>query len=261
MFVKLTRLDSSPIWINASFVVTIEPRKGGGAVVVPIGDGLDYDVRESPEAVLALLAGAPAPAVVPVPAPKGLAPSQPDVTPDDLSAVEKMPEKKSPAPVKKEPAPAKKDTTPAKKKEPADEEVVPANEEIPDDLEPVADTEPAGDAASAAPAADPSSPDVFASVLPTAADGEKPAAHARARKTRTATARRTTAKKTPLDLDDDQLARLRKLAPSSVRKLQNTLLSQFRVADSTVTITALEERGFFSLDRDHVVWRQEPPAT
>lgn len=62
MFIKLTRLDHSAIWINASFVVTVEPRKGGGSVVVPIGDGLDYDVMESPEAVLALLADAPAPA-------------------------------------------------------------------------------------------------------------------------------------------------------------------------------------------------------
>ena len=54
MYIKLTRLDNTPIWINASFVVTIEPRKGGGSVVVPIGDGLDYDVKETPEAVLSL---------------------------------------------------------------------------------------------------------------------------------------------------------------------------------------------------------------
>ena len=47
-FVRLTRLDGSPIWLNASFVVTVEPRKGGGSVVVPIGDGLDYDVKEPP---------------------------------------------------------------------------------------------------------------------------------------------------------------------------------------------------------------------
>ena len=59
MFIKLTRLDNSPIWLNASFVVTVEPRKGGGAIVVPIGDGLDYDVREPAEVVLSLLAGAP----------------------------------------------------------------------------------------------------------------------------------------------------------------------------------------------------------
>ena len=51
MFIRLTRLDSTPIWINASFVVTVEPRRGGGSIGVPIGDGLAYDVKESPEAV------------------------------------------------------------------------------------------------------------------------------------------------------------------------------------------------------------------
>ena len=63
MFIKFTRLDGTPIWINSTFVVTVEPRRNGGSVVVPIGDGLDYDVREAPEKVLALIGGsAPAPA-------------------------------------------------------------------------------------------------------------------------------------------------------------------------------------------------------
>ena len=66
MYIKLTRMNGRPIWLNASFVVTVEPTPIGGAIVVPIGDGLDYEVRESPETVLALLAGTPAPAVVPV---------------------------------------------------------------------------------------------------------------------------------------------------------------------------------------------------
>lgn len=68
MFIKLTKFDNRPVWLNAGFIVTVEPRRdGNGAIVVPIGDGLDYDVRESPEEVLRMLEGAPAPTVVPVP--------------------------------------------------------------------------------------------------------------------------------------------------------------------------------------------------
>ena len=84
MYIKLTRIDGRPIWLNASFVVTVEPqRNGGGSIVVPIGDGLDYEVRETPDTVLAMLEGAPAPAVVPVPPPRSLAPQPDDVSPDD----------------------------------------------------------------------------------------------------------------------------------------------------------------------------------
>lgn len=62
MFVKLTKMDGSPLWVNAAYVVTVEPSRTGGAVVVPLGDGLDYDVRETPEAVIQMVAGdAPAP--------------------------------------------------------------------------------------------------------------------------------------------------------------------------------------------------------
>ena len=92
MFVKLTRFDNTPVWLNASFVVTVEPRKGGvGSVVVPIGDGLDYDVREQPEAVLALLDGAPAPAVVPVPVSDALTKTPDDVSPADVAPLPDAP--------------------------------------------------------------------------------------------------------------------------------------------------------------------------
>ena len=57
MFIKLTRTDGRPIWINPEFVVTVEDRKGGGAIVVPAGDGLDYDVKESPDAVMRMCGG------------------------------------------------------------------------------------------------------------------------------------------------------------------------------------------------------------
>ena len=49
---------------------------------MPIGDGLDYEVRESPEAVLEMLEGAPPVKVVPVPPPKALTPMPDDVSPD-----------------------------------------------------------------------------------------------------------------------------------------------------------------------------------
>ena len=82
MFLQLTRIDGLPIWINASFVVTVEPSRNGGSIVVPIGDGLDYDVREAPETVLALLKEAPPAKVVPVRPPKSLTPTPDDVSPD-----------------------------------------------------------------------------------------------------------------------------------------------------------------------------------
>ena len=82
MFIRLTRTDGQPIWINASFVVTVEPARSGGSVVVPIGDGLDYDVKETPETVLALLDEAPPAKVVPVPPPKALTPTPDDVSPE-----------------------------------------------------------------------------------------------------------------------------------------------------------------------------------
>ena len=82
MFIKLTRIDGSPVWINASFVVTVEPAHGG-SLVVPVGDGLDYDVRETPEEVLSMLEGAPVAAILPVPAVDALAPQADDVSPEE----------------------------------------------------------------------------------------------------------------------------------------------------------------------------------
>ena len=103
MYIKLTRMNGRPIWLNASFVVTVEPTPIGGAIVVPIGDGLDYEVRETPETVLALLAGAPAPAVVPVPPPRALAPQPEDVSPEDERPSDQEPEEPM-----EEPKPAKR---------------------------------------------------------------------------------------------------------------------------------------------------------
>ena len=61
MFIKLTRIDGQDVWFNSQYVVTVEPRKGSGALVVPLGDGIDYEVRESPEMIVAALGGDLAP--------------------------------------------------------------------------------------------------------------------------------------------------------------------------------------------------------
>ena len=188
MYIKLTRFDNRPVWINAAFVVTVEPRRdGSGAVVVPIGDGLDYDVRESPEEVLRMLEGCPAPQVVPVPVSDCLTKTPADVSPE--------PERKPPEPVVEEkPAAAKAD-------------------------------EPA----------------------------EKPAKKPRTKKP-AAAKKAKPAKKPTLELSDDEVARLGKLAPKSVAKLKNTLSTQFRVADVSETVAALEAKGVIRLDGNHVNW-------
>ena len=190
MFITLTRLDGTPIWINAAFVVTIEPRKGGGAVVVPIGDGLDYDVRESPEAVLAMLGDAPAAAVVPVPVSDALAPTPVDVSPE--------PEPAPPAPLPEEEKPARKATRQKSK----------------------------ASSSKAAAAA-------------------KPAGRGKAQP------------KPPVsDLTDEDLERLLRMAPGSVKKLQNTLATQFNVADAEKVMKSLAERGVLVVGGNRVVWRQ-----
>ena len=181
MYIKLTRFDNRPVWINAAFVVTVEPRRdGSGAVVVPIGDGLDYDVRESPEEVLRMLEGCPAPQVVPVPVSDCLTKTPADVSPE--------PERKPPEPVAEEKPVAEKPAKKPRTKKPA------------------------------------------------AAKKAKPA------------------KKPTLELSDEEVTRLGKLAPKSVAKLKNTLSTQFRVSDISETVAALEAKGVIRLDGNHVNW-------
>ncbi len=217
MYIKLTRLDNTPIWINASFVVTIEPRKGGGSVVVPIGDGLDYDVKETPEAVLSLLAGAPAPAVVPVPPPPMLAPTQPaDVSPEATES--------EPPPPAEPAAPTARRTTRSRAK------AKPAAETT----ESAAGDKPAVAKKTRAPRKAKRSTQDFALQQESAPTSDTAPA---------------------LELAEDQVARLKKMAPGSVRKLQNTLATQFKVADSEATIAALVAHEVLAIERDHVVWK------
>ena len=199
MYIKLTRFDNRPVWLNAAFVVTVEPRRDGrGAVVVPIGDGLDYDVRESPEDVLRMLEGCPAPQVVPVPVSDCLTKTPADVSPE--------PERKPPEPVKPVEPERKPDTVTAPVREDADGTVL-------------------------KPAKKP-------------ARAKKPAATKKAKP----------AKKPVLELSDEEVARLGKLAPKSIAKLKNTLSTQFRVADVSETVAALEAKGVIKLDGNHVGW-------
>ena len=193
-FVRLTRLDGSPIWLNASFVVTLEPRKGGGSVVVPIGDGLDYDVRETPEAVLAYLDGAPVPEVVPVPTSDALTPTPEDVSPEggDDDAKKEEPEAEKPA-KKTARRTAKRKSAAAEKPEKA--EATPAFEQ-PDPASPAA------------------------------------------------------------ELLDDEVARLRKMAPRTVKKLQNTLMTQFKSVNAEAALATLVSRGVVVIDGPRVNWQQ-----
>ena len=62
--------------------------------MVPIGDGLDYDVKEAPETVLALLNEAPPAKVVPVPPPKSLTHTPDDVSPEVWSSLGEEPNAK-----------------------------------------------------------------------------------------------------------------------------------------------------------------------
>lgn len=186
MFIKLTKFDNSPIWVNASFIVTVEPRReGSGSVVVPIGDGLDYDVRESPEAVLAMLEGAPIPAVVPVPVSDCLTQTPEDVSPD-------------PEPVCEEPVKEEDEQKPRKRATRAKTKAAASKKTKPDEEPPVAAA--------------------------------------------------------PVEFSDDQVSRLRKLAPKSVGKLRNTLLSQFKVSDADAAIKSLADKGALTLDGARVIW-------
>ena len=211
MYIKLTRFDNRPVWLNAAFVVTVEPRRdGSGSVVVPIGDGLDYDVREAPEDVLRMLEGCPAPQVVPVPVSDCLTKTPADVSPE--------PERKPAV------------TTP----------VTPPSG--PSGLLRRGICEGADGTVVEAPAEKPAAP------------AEKPAKKPAKAKKPAATKKAKPAKKPTLELSEDEVTRLGKLAPKSIAKLKNTLSTQFRVSDVSETVAALEAKGIIKLDGNHVNW-------
>ena len=55
MFIKLTKTDGTPVWLNPDFIVRIEAWKKGSAVAAA-GDG-DFEVMEDPRTILALAGG------------------------------------------------------------------------------------------------------------------------------------------------------------------------------------------------------------
>jgi len=223
MFAKFTRNDGSPIWLNANFIVTVEPAKGGGSVVVPVGDGLDYEVKESVQAVLSAIEGVQGgAAAAPVP------------------SVDTMPAAPEPSPT----ASADFDEAPA---DPPTFEGESAEENVSEE------EAAAGVAAKMA----------FSEMQEKEKEAEaKPKRTRKTTKTKSATTtpRRRSTRKTPLELSDEQLARLRKMAPRSVKKLTNSINEkQFAVADAEKTIKALVDHGIISIDEQtqHVEWSQE----
>ena len=262
MFVRLTKKDGAPIWFNASYIVTVEPMRSGGATVVPIGDGLDYEVRERADDIITLVEKAQG--IVSAPAP---------VTPSAPAVVEKAkPEKAVEKPAdgdgaKDEPpkfedpnagapqvseaeaanavavvtaikkgtlrrAPAKKTTRKTAKSAAKSEAKAKADEPPAEASEPAADADKQAAEPEPAPAPEAAAFDVFA-----------------------ATEVRRTVDKVPVDLSTDQIDRLRAMAPKTVKKLLNSINAQFPVADPNSTIQALKDHGIITVDdKGHVKW-------
>ena len=220
MFIKLTRTDGRPIWINPEFVVTVEDRKGGGAIVVPAGDGLDYDVRESPDAVMRMCGGVAAATPPVLEQPSAGSADQPAEEPAGQAAEEPtdaLPMQDAPAvPVDQA------------------EATVQALREKVKRLRKAAEAEK-----SAAPA-----PEADAKPL---AEEAKPKPRKRASRS----------KKPAIDLTDEQMARLRKMAPGSRQKLLNTL-SHLKVPNAEATAVALVAHKVIEILPDyHVNWLAE----
>ncbi len=248
MFIKLTRIDGQDVWFNSQYVVTVEPRKGSGALVVPLGDGIDYEVRESPETIVAALGGDLAPGKVkrpPPSAPVGTKPSS--VAPADKVV---------------QPSAAVPETAP----ELPDFRINSAATPVPFELRNV--PEAAETAAVPPPPAKKTvrrkrtTPKTAADESPSAAKtkeatAETPAEAAPKKKTvRKAAARKP--KLPPMPLTDEQLVRLQKMAPGNVKRLANTLKAQFALEETEPVIAALQAHGVITVNeqgRISWVWR------
>lgn len=68
------------------------------------------------------------------------------------------------------------------------------------------------------------------------------------------------AEKLKFDFPEEYIARLRKLAPGSIRKLNNTLVAQCNVTDPGPVVMYLVDRHVIALDKSHVVWLDDPSA-
>lgn len=68
------------------------------------------------------------------------------------------------------------------------------------------------------------------------------------------------AEKLKFDFPEEYIARLRKLAPRSLRKLNNTLVAQCNVTDPGPVVMYLVDRRVISIDKSHVTWLNDPSA-
>lgn len=255
MFVKFTKKDGSPVWINANFVVTVESVKGGGSIVVPVGDGLDYEVREGVDKVLASVESARgAVAVVPVTSTDALASAAEGVVPGGVvegakGTFDVVSDANGPAAEK----PASEESA---AEEPAAEQ---PSFESPAGGEDLSEEASAAGVAAAMAFSEMQQKAKEAESKPKRTRKAKPAAPGTpaTEGERKTPARRRSVRKTPLELSDEQVERLRKMSPRSVRKLTNSLKEkQFAVEDAEKTIKALVEHGIITVDdqTQHVEW-------
>ena len=277
MFVKFTRKDGAPVWLNANYVVTVEPLRTGGTLVVPVGDGIDYEVREEPQAVIEAVESAQSHAA-PVPV-QNREPSARKRTSKSQAAA-----KAEPAAVKAEPAAT-----------PKAEVARPGQAKAAD----VAETPKFEPAEGAEGSAEEAMVNSAAAAIAIKKELEKTAAKAAAKTAKTTRRpRKTKAEKEaeaaaaakenapaqeqvqepeaatpaamaveparavqPLDLDDEEISRLRTMAPRNIRKTINTLKAQFDVADPDATVRAMEAAGVISIDAaGRIAWNRTQPT-
>lgn len=229
MFIRLTRIDGQYVWFNSSYIVTVEPRKGYGSLVVPLGDGIDYEVCESPEKIVAAMGGEFAPDTTRKPSPKKAAatvlpPPGPAVSASASYDTPDFRVSQSAAPVPFELRNVPAETAPAEqpKKTVRRKRTAAKGEEKATGV----------DAASAAGG--------------DAAPKKKAVRNTAARKP----------KLPPLPLTDEKLVRLQKMAPGSTKKLENTLKTQFAIGDLESAITSLVANGLIEIaDNGRILWQ------
>ena len=216
MFIRLTKRDGTPIWLNSNFVVTVEPVRNGGAIVVPVGDGLDYDVRESVESIISMLGDPSVPAVTPVP-----------VT----------------------------DALPVSEAEPAAQTIDPPvfeNVDVPS----VSEAQAAAAVAAAIQLAPkPAAEEKPAKRTRKAKARPAPAGMPATEGERKMPKRRSSARKPAIALTGEQMDRLHQMAPRSVKRLANALKSHFAVENPDETVRALVENDIILVDeQNHITW-------
>ena len=233
MFIRLTRLDGSSIWLNAAYIVTVEPRRDGGSIVVPIGDGLDYDVKESAESVIKMLGELSTPSALPVqsePAAEEKKPTRRKTTRKTAkSEPTEPPPEATPPEATTEAAVKTEETVEAPAVKPTRKPRTTRRTKKTEPPEPAQESEPAP-----APASEPASEPEPAPMPETAF----------------VTAPEPT-------LTPEQVERLRRMAPRSVTKLRNTLAAQFKITDAESAVRALAAQGVLMLDHDRVLWSRE----